>query len=176
MLPEYLAKAVPKSRLQPRSVVREHRAQLRRRLPLDRLLQVPRRRHRSTSAERGRLPARAGRRRPAQLRALLLRARDARHEDRIPAVRGGQFDVRNHRRLSHARPADGPACRSAGSPSARSSPRSSSSPGSALDPTAGSRALHRCRACSGATSWPTSASRESSTSPASRCSSTSSPS
>ena len=56
---------------------------------------------------RGALPCRRRAGGPALLRALLLCARDAWHEDRLPAVRGGQLDIRHDRRLYNAGPFNG---------------------------------------------------------------------
>ena len=47
--------------------------------------------------------------RPAQLRSLLSRPGHAGDADRLPLVRGRQFDLRHQGRLPDARPADGPA-------------------------------------------------------------------
>src|SRR3954454_10568870 len=93
--------------VEPSPMVREYRADIRGCFPVDCLLPVTRdgcggERRCGSHHTRPRFSG------AAELRSVLLRARDARHEDRTATVCCGEFNVRNHRRLPDARPTDGP--------------------------------------------------------------------
>src|SRR5690242_14777204 len=112
ILARHVARLSPQRLAQPgsesRTVVRKHRAQLCRRISVDRLLSADGEwdtdRRRSESLPRG-----AGGGRAALLRVLLPGPGDSGDENRVSAVRRREFHVRLDRRLSHAGIADGPA-------------------------------------------------------------------
>jgi len=91
-----------------RSVVRQYRAELRRGFSLDRVLSAVG--GEDHCARRfGSMLRWTGRRRTAMLCPLLSCARNAGNANGFPAVRCGQFHLRDEGRVLHARTVDGPA-------------------------------------------------------------------
>src|SRR5260370_7461065 len=98
----HLARLSCKSRAHPRrepgALVCQYRSHLRGNFSVDRLLPADGGRHAATRRT-GRLPGGAAGCGAAELRALLSRAGDPRHEDRVPPLRTGALDIRPPRLL-----------------------------------------------------------------------------